>query len=120
MQRVTVNGGWIDYREPEDTPERLRRRVTMLASQAPAVAARVGNDSASIDETDMSFLLGFNDAVAMCLIMGWSWEQPVTIDGLQDLPGRVYDEIVQHCQTLIPRLLPSFAVDVDPKAPTES
>lgn len=121
MQRVTVHNGWVDYREPEDTPERLRRRVTMLASQAPAVAARVNGDSeTSINEADMGFLLGFNDAVAMCLVMGWSWEQPVSVDGLQDLPGRVYDEIIKHCQDLVPRLLPSFAVDVDPKAPTGS
>jgi len=120
MQRVTVHGGWVDYREPEDVPERLRRRVTMLASQAPSVAARVGSGETDIDENDMSFLLGFNDAVAMCLIMGWSWEQPISVEGLQDLPGRVYDEIVKYCQVLVPRLLPSFAVDTDPKALTES
>jgi hypothetical protein len=120
MQRVTVNGGWIDYREPEDTPERLRRRVTMLAAQAPSVTARVGTDGADVNEDDMRFLLSFNDAVAMCLVEAWAWDEPVTVEGLQNLPGRVYDEIVKYCQSLMSRLLPSFAVDVDPKALTES
>jgi len=120
MQRVTVHGGWVDYREPEDVPERLRRRVTMLASQAPSVTARVGDDGTNIGENDMEFLLSFNDAVVMCLVEAWAWDEPITIEGLQNLPGRVYDEIVKYCQTMVSRLLPSFAVDVDPKAPTES
>lgn len=118
MQRVTIHGGWVDYREPEDVPERLRRRVTMLAAQAPSVSNRINDDG--VDENDMGFLLSFNDAVAMCLVEAWAWDEPVTVEGLQNLPGRVYDEIVKHCQTMVSRLLPSFAVDVDPKAPTES
>ena len=120
MQRVTVQGGWVDFRDPEDVPERLRRRVTMLAAQAPSITAGLSDDGSNVTADDMEFLLAFNDAVAICLVQGWAWDQPISIEGLQDLPGRVYDEIVKYCQGLVPRLLPSFAVDADPKAPTES
>lgn len=117
MQRVTVTGGWVEYREPEDVPERLRRRVTMLASQAPAQAA---NQESNLTESDMEFFMAFNDAVALCLVVAWSWDEPVSLDGLQNLPGRVYDEIVKYTQGLMDRLLPSFAVDPNPKALTEN
>lgn len=124
MKRENVTGGWVDYREPEDTPERLRRRVTTMAGKAAAIAQRMGGDSlpegqvVEIATDDMQFLLEFNDAVAMCLVMGWSFDCPVTSDGLLDVPAAAYDEIIRHGQALVVRLLPNFAIDPDPKVPT--
>lgn len=126
MKRVTVPGGWVDYREPEDVPERLRRRVITMSGRAGTVATRLSAVSAEeaaaeVSEEDMRFLLDFNDAIAVCLVMGWSWSDiPVTVDGLLDLPAVVYDEITRYSQGQVTRLLPNFAVDPDPKAPTES
>jgi hypothetical protein len=113
--RITISNGWVDFREPEDVPEKLRRRVTLLASRASNLNIQEG-DTPSND--DMQFYMDFNDAVAMCLIEQWGWDYPVTLEGLQSLPGRVYDEIIKYTQGMVMRLLPSFAVDTDPKAPT--
>lgn len=120
MQRVTVTGGYVDYREPEEVPERLRRRVTVLATKASGMTERVGPDAVNVQADDLEFLLEFNDAVAMCLVVGWSFPEPISIEGLQNLPGKVYDEIVKHGQANVARLLPNFSVDPDPKAPGES
>ena len=127
MQRVSVNGGWVDFREPEDVPERLRRRVTTMAGKAANIANRMNaegldeSETLSIEEDDLRFLLEFNDAVAICLVMGWSWtEIPVTSDGLLDLPASAYDHVVRHGQAQVSRLLPNFGVDPDPKVTTDN
>lgn len=129
MKRVTVVGGWVDYREPEDVPERLRRRVTTMAGRVGGIASKlvgIQGDAAElasveVSEDDMRFMLDFNDAVALCLVMSWAWSDiPVTADGLLDLPAVVYDEIINYSQGQVSRLLPNFAVDPDPKAPIGS
>lgn len=119
MQRLTVPGGWVDVREPEDVPERLRRRVTTMSGQAASVAGRLSDDDTP-EASDVEFVLGFNDAICMCLVMGWSWDFPVSSDGLLDLPGPAYDALVKHAQSQLGRLIPSFAVDPNPKVPTET
>lgn len=118
MKRLTVPGGWVDVREPEDVPERLRRRVTLLSSTAANMAERLADTPEAAQASDVEFVLNFNDAIVLCLVMGWSWDYPVTSDGLLDLPGPAYDAIVQHAQTQVGRLVPSFAIDPDPKATT--
>lgn len=123
MKRVSLPGGWVDFREPEDVPEKLRRRVVTKAAGAKGFSDRIGAmnaETVSMTEDDMGFMLSFNDAVAVCLIMGWSWEYPVSEDGLQELPASAYDAIVRHSQTMVSRLMPNFSVDPDPKALTEN
>lgn len=122
MHRLTVHGGWVEFREPEEVPERLRRRVVMLAPGASKVV-RVEDDASVVGELDqdgMDFLFEFNDAVALCLVSQWSWPHKVSREGLQELPGNVYDEIIRYSSPMVPRLMPNFSVDPDPKAPTVS
>lgn len=125
MKRENINGGWVDFREPEDVPERLRRKVTTMSARAIRIAGKFKTadeapDEIEAGEEELSFLLDFNDAVAICLVMGWSWDAPVTIEGLMELPAHAYDHIVRHGQANMARLLPNFTVDPDPKAPTEN
>ena len=94
-----------------------------MASKAGSLAVHINPDSeiGDIEPEDMEFLLEFNDAVALCLVMGWAWADiPVTMDGIKDLPASAYDAIVRHGQQNLARLMPNFSVDPDPKAPTES
>lgn len=122
MKRESVVGGWVDFREPEDVPERLRRRVTTMSGRAAKIAGRLEGDDVvdKVEEEDLTFLLEFNDAVAICLVMGWSWDYPVTTEGLMELPASAYDHIARYGQSMVNRLLPNFGVDPDPKATTEN
>ena len=121
MKRENINGGWVDFREPEDVPERLRRKVTTMSSRAAKIAGKFEADEPTdVEEAELQFLLEFNDAVSICLVMGWSFDAPVTVEGLLELPASAYDFIVRHGQANIARLLPNFQVDPDPKAPTEN
>lgn len=124
MNRVTIAGGWVEYREPEDVPERLRREVTRLSTRGAKFADLTEVDAGEMDEDMLQgmtdFMSAFNDAVAIALISNWSFEFPVALDSLLDLPASAYDEIVRHCTPLATRLMPKFGVDPDPKATTES
>ena len=130
MNRLTVHGGWVEFREPEEVPEGRRRDVMKLSSKGSQFTQFVTDDD-SFDmeamseeqrEKAMEFMTEFNDAVAYALINTWSFDFPVSKDNLLNLPGAVYDAIVKHCSPLAKRLMPSFSADgaMDPKADTEN
>lgn len=128
MNRLTVPGGWIEFREPEEVAEKYRRNVMKL-SQRGARYSKYALPDGSFDTEAMTeeesgdligFMSDFNDAVAVALINAWSFDFPVTAENLLELPGAVYDLIVKHCSPLASRLLPTFSADDadDPKATT--
>ena len=129
MNRITVPGGWIEFRDPEEVPEGRRREVMKLSSRGAKYADLYdadGNVTGEMNDGDreavMEFMVEFNDAVAYALLHAWSWDIPVSKAALLDLPGAVYDAIVKHCSPLATRLMPTFSADgaADPKAPTEN
>jgi hypothetical protein len=123
MNRQSLQGGWVEYREPENVPERLRREVTKLSTKGAKFSTLAETDPAEMNEDELEsmtdFMSAFNDSVALALVSAWSFDAPVTKDGLLDLPASAYDEIVKHCTPLVSRLMPNFGVDTDPKAPTD-
>jgi hypothetical protein len=117
MTKHNVTGGWVDIRDPQDVPERLRRKITNLSVQgAPLIAQLEGKEMP--DVTDIEFIESFNDNLAMALVANWSFDKPITGEGLLDLPGPVYDEIQKLCVPLVQQLMPNFGVDPDPKVTT--
>ncbi|MEY9944886.1 hypothetical protein [Kitasatospora sp. GAS1066B] len=123
MKRVTLTtsaGAWVDLREPSEVPERLRRparRLQLTLASNPAFAevikqAGKGSAPQSVDDIDEDDALAMaqqmgpdaydvmdqlNDWAVVGRVMGWSFEGPVTIDTLQDLPGATYDELRALC-----------------------
>jgi hypothetical protein len=114
--RVEVFSGWVQLRDPELVPERLRRPVFMKSIQA---ATLVESDD-DINENAMSFFSEFNDLLAVAMVSEWSFDSPITVDGLQDLPSKSYDDIREAVSPFISKLIPDFGVDVDPKADTDN
>lgn len=115
--RVEVFSGWIELRDPDLVPERLRRPVF-----EKSVAGRnlVQEDDANVDERAISFFSDFNDLLAICMIKEWSFEQPISAEGLLDLSGKTYDDIRKTVAPYITKLIPDFGVNPDPKAITEN
>lgn len=128
MNRQTVPGGWIEYREPTEVAEKYRRTVMRLSQRGSRFSkfaqadGTFDTDAMNEDESGelISFMSDFNDAVAVALINAWSFDLPVTAENLLELPGAVYDMIVKHCSPLAKELLPTFSADDadDPKATT--
>lgn len=110
--RVEVFSGWVQLRDPELVPERLRRPVFEKSAQGIGVA----NDEEVTTET-ITFFSEFNDLLAIALISEWSFDLPITLDGLLDLPSRTYDDVRNAVSPFVSALTPNFGADLDPKAP---
>lgn len=125
--RVNVTGGWVELREPEEVPERLRRpivSITMagipLQAKLDALIENPEQAEAGDLQTFMQFSTEFGDKAALAFIKEWSFPDPITSESIQDLPSKVFDEIQAAISPLANRLLPNFGVDPDPKATTEN
>ena len=114
--RVEVYSGWIQLRDPELVPERLRRPVFEKSATGSALV----EDDSIVDENTMKFFSEFNDLVAVAMISEWSFEFPVSLDGMLDLPSKTYDDIRKVVSPYINELIPDFGVDPDPKATSDS
>lgn len=133
-------GQWADLRDPKDTPERLRRPVTtlqMLLARDPAFSEVVKgakgkgvqalediDEAAGLDmvsamgEESFQRMMDLSDRIIVSRVVGWSFEQPVTLDALMDLPGEVYDKLKELTSDGALDSGPDFAPSTDPESPT--
>ncbi len=122
VKKTIVGSGWVMLRDPKMVPERLRRPIMAQAASIQQVARElttsIDAESSASKESVLS-LYDFNDLVAIALISEWSWDAPVTVEALQDLPGSEYDEIQKLVSPLIGDLMPDFTPDPAADSPTE-
>jgi len=113
--RTEVYSGWIELREPNLVPERLRRPVFEKSVSGQSLIEE-GKD---LDEQAMKFFSEFNDLLAIALISAWSFEGAVSLEGLMDLPSKTYDDIRKVVTPFVAELIPDFGADPeDPKVIT--
>ena len=118
MTRHEVNDGWVELRDPKHVSERNRRPIIAKATSMKALADKI--DAEEFNEAEFNALYSFNDLVAVALISAWSWDVPVTVDGLLDLAASDYDAILKLTAPLVSDLMPSFEPDPEnPESPTE-
>lgn len=115
--KIDVYSGWIKLRAPETVTERLRRPVFEKSASGISM---VEDDSDSVSPEALSFFSEFNDLVALAMIEEWSFDLPITLDGLLDLPSKAYDDVRKAVTPFVPELIPDFGVDPDPKATTDN
>lgn len=129
--KVNVTGGWIDLREPEEVPERLRRPIVSTTMSGIPMQAEIEAMQDNPDQADpvvlakfLEFSQKFGDLAALAFIREWSFAEPITSETIQDLPSKVFDEIQEAISPLTIKLLPTFGATkesvLDPKAPTDS
>lgn len=117
---------WATLRRPEEVPERLRRpigAITGRALNAPGLTAAVqAKDEAgaatALGAVGIQLMYDLNDALIVALVKDWSYETPVSVETLGDLPGEVYDALQDATAPFLDRLLPNFGVSPDPASPT--
>lgn len=113
------DGGWADLRDQAEVPERFRRPVRALQmklAKDPAFAGVVAEAAkkgaaavkgmAEAEAAQMATQMGdesaglldeLNDRLIVARVVGWSYETPVSLDALLDLPGPAYDRLRQVC-----------------------
>ncbi|MBM9504521.1 hypothetical protein [Actinacidiphila acididurans] len=116
--------------------ERQRRPIKRLQAQlvadadfAAAItqAKRSGGTDSLTDEEEMRIAAGMgsafdtlenlNDSLIVALVAGWSYGHPVTLDGVQDIPGHDLDALRKECAPLMRQLMPDFEPTPDPESP---
>lgn len=104
-------------RAPRQVPEKLRRPLTALTVRMSALMPEgvdtMGEDAQALAmgramSADPGVMDAMNDALILALVAAWSYEHPVSAEGLGELPGCAYDAIKAHCETLRSALMPSF------------
>lgn len=115
-------GGWVRFRHPDEVTERQRRPFVRLMMANGKDLADAESDEQGNPRLDMSALPNLQDmceAAAVALVEAWSYDVPVTLDGVQDLPGPAYDRLVfGESQLRMASLMPSFGVNPDESSPT--
>ncbi len=136
--RVELPGGWADLRPVSDITERMRRpikrlstRLTSFPSFMDAVkdgtaATADGAEMTQAEQLTLAAAMGdafdvledLQDALVVAVTRGWSWDFPVTADGVLDLPGPALDALRQAVAPWQTALNPNF--EPTPKeGPTE-
>jgi len=129
---ITLPGGTAVLRDPEQVTERHRRPVTRINLQlagSPVGDLLQVKATLSEEEFDQRIrkLIGspaymllddLADAVIVAMVESWSFDAPVTLDGLLDLPGPAYDELKNVTGKSVTALLPNFGPNPDPDSPT--
>lgn len=127
------DGGTATFRDPKQVSERHRRPVARLQQRlaASAVGQLLASKDAMSDEQfeaearkllasdEWELLDDLNDALVVALVESWSYERPVSLDGLLDLPSAVYDALRAEASKHVADLLPSFDVSPEESSPTQ-
>lgn len=122
MSRVDLpSGAWIELRDPGDITERQRRTVMLVMSelspQAKQSLASANDEASAIDaygETsrdDSEILFRMNDALAIVMIVGWSFDFPPLAESLPDIPGRDYKAVLEAVAPFVGAIL---GLDISP------
>jgi hypothetical protein len=123
MTKIALPGDtWALLRDPKAVTERQRRPVTRLAAGLHASGALKGIDAESGEGLTVEALDGMsdlNDAIVLALVAEWSFDLPITADGLLDLPGAVYDSLREQTAKFTTALLPDFSPSTDDESPSE-
>jgi hypothetical protein len=62
---------------------------------------------------------GVNDLVILAMVSDWSFDMPVTLESLGELPALTYDALLKACESAAKGLFPSFEPTKDADSPTE-
>lgn len=110
MDKIDVPGGWAKLRDPDTVTERQRKPFMKAVGRA-------GNLQAA-DDGGISLLVEVQDALVLAMVEEWSFDAPITADGLEDLPHKAITALRVACQEFREELLPDFGPTPDPQSPS--
>lgn len=125
------NSGWAELRDPAAVPVRLRRPVEKMlfdisqSNGTEALANNAGDQeqaaaelAANIDGELFSKFNDLNDLLILARVAAWSFDLPITLYSVLDLPAGDYYLLQEATAKDITEMMPNFAQDTDPSSPT--
>ncbi|MEV5943646.1 hypothetical protein [Streptomyces sp. NPDC051994] len=136
--RIPLPGGWADLRPVCDITERLRRPIKRLSARLASYPAFMeaiqeaeakgdGANMSAADQLKVAATMGdafdvleeLQDQLVVAAVRGWSWDFPVTVEAVLDLPTPALDELRRAVSPYQSALNPNFEPNPDPASPTE-
>jgi hypothetical protein len=135
MRVELSNGGWAEFRDPEDVPEGMRRPIQIgvlrLSPEARALLDSKPDDgdddgqavALQLSADDLTTLYDINDVMVCALVEAWSFDAPCppTPDTIKSLRSADYDALLAASSKFTEKLMPQdFGPDgvTDPDSPT--
>ena len=139
IKRFTLpSGATADLREACDITERHRRPIRHLRTQVARMtefadalekaqkAEAAGKKLSKADKDALADGLGeamgpleeLNDRLCVAAVAGWSYDFPVTLDNLLDIPARDLDALREAVTPYMAELFPDFSPSKDKDSPT--
>jgi hypothetical protein len=134
------NGAWAKLRDPQDVTERKRRplaKIQRVIAGTPIGSVLLERElerpGEEITEDEMGKILrpflgdeamdkfeDSDDLLIYALVEEWSIDSPITVETIQDLPGRAYDALRDACRPLLNQVLGNSEESevLDPESPT--
>lgn len=106
MDKIELPGGaWAALRDPDVVTERQRKPLILAAQRLAA-------------EGNLSVMVDVQDAVVLAMVESWSFDVPVTADGLLDVPAKTLTALRLACEGFAAELMPDFGPTPDPESPS--
>jgi hypothetical protein len=123
IMRVELPDGWAELRDPRKVTVGQRRpaedaQIDLIDAARPdqIEAIKRGDEEALFRIGAPGSLIRamrkLNELLVIALVESWSFEAPVSLDGLMDLPGPSYEELMTQAAPLARELMP----DMTPEA----
>ena len=121
--KVDLGNGWAKLRDPHEVKQRQRKPLAkvqraLLGSNIGDVLVQRHAQGEDVSEEEISKLLqplladeamdlfeDSDDLLILALVEEWSFEVPITQEGIGELPGRAYDALRNACRPLLNAVL---------------
>lgn len=129
MPHVELPGGSAELRDPGEVTEAgsqgIERASLLLAPERRKVFVAAADDAkksaalaTEFNPDDYDAMKALEAATVLAFVRTWVYSQPVTVEGLKDLPKPVYDGLVAAVEPLAAALRPDVSPSTDPLSPT--
>lgn len=103
-KEITLPGNeWAIIHNPDEVPERLRRQY--LLSQAEildgadvTMNSRGKPSKMTMNSKVIKAVADSGDVLILAFTKKWSFESPITVEAVQDLPSGVYQALKEACE----------------------
>lgn len=126
MRKVTLasEGSWARIRDAKELTVGGQRRIQQAVSRVSPETREIlqrnekrrkGVDAEPINPSpaDVQAFNDANDACVLALVTEWSFDEPVTIEGLQELPLQDYSKLQAICAPAVRSASVDFAPSED-------
>lgn len=129
MPTVQLPDGHAELRDPSEVTEAGSRGIDRASLQIPPGRRQAFADlekdpdkekklAGMFTAEDFDAMKAMEAATVLAFVRSWVYSQPLTPEGLAELPKPTYDALVAAVEPLAKQLRPDLSESTDPDSPT--